>query len=658
MTETATSQKLIRFGVFEVDLRAGELRRQGFRIKLQEQPCQILGILLEHPGELVTREQLRNRLWASDTFVDFDHSLNTAVMRLREALGDSRDNPRFIETLPRKGYRFIAPVNQVAEPGSEPAPPSSVGPSDMSAILRGAARDPRAFGELAASKPRYKGFHPKRVAALIVFGATAAALLLSLSWLRTHKLLVSKVEAGHIESLLVLPLDNLSGDKEQEYFADGMTDELTASLAKIQALRVISRTSAMAYKGTRKPLGRIARELNVDAVVEGTVLRSGNRVRITAKLIQASTDQHLWAETYESDVGNILALQSRVARAIADEIRVKITPEEQVRLGKNRAVKAGAYEDYLKGRYYWNKRTQEGMNKAIEYFQEAIVKDPQYALAYAGMADCYGVMGAAIVGAVPSKEAAPKAEAAALKALAIDNTLPEAQTSLATMRFNYDWDWPAAEGGFKRALQLDPRYATAHQRYSLYLMAVGRTQESVAEISRARELDPLSLSINFSLGWRLYMARQYDQAIQQLRNTIEMNPDFALAHRALGQAYGQKNAHAQAISELQKATTLSHRSPLMLAALGRAYAAAGNRTQAHEVLNELRAQSKRQYVSPFYMAVVYAGLGETDRTMEWLEKAFEDRSNGLVFIKVDPEFDSMRAHPRFQDLLHRIGLPL
>jgi len=462
---------------------------------------------------------------------------------------------------------------------------------------------------------------------------------------------------AQITSLVVLPFENLSADKDQAYFADGMTDELIAHLAKIRSLRVISRTSSMEYKGTHKTLSQIARDLNVDAVVEGTVLRSGDRVRITAELVQVATDRHLWAETYESQLGDILTLQSHVTSAIVNEIRVKLTPEDQVRLAATRPVSTQSYENYLKGRYYWNKRSQEGLTKAINYFQVAIEKDPNYALAYAGLADCYSIIGSVIVGTVPAAEVAPKARAAALKSLELDNTLAEAHTSLATVRFNYDWDWNSAASGFRRAVELNPSYATAYQRNSLYLMSMGRTTESIAEMNRAHDLDPLSTSTNFSLGSRLYMAREYDQAIEQLRNTIDMDPGFVLPHLVLGQAYEQKKAYDQAITELRRAVDFSQNSPPVLAALARTYAVSGRTTEARNLLDQLMQQSKKQYVSPFYVAIVYAGLGEKDQALDWLEKAYGDHSNAIVFLKVDPQLDTLRASPRFHELQRKLRLP-
>jgi len=660
MKQPETSARLVRFGLYEVDLRTSELRKQGRKIKLQEQPCRILGMLLEQRGEVVTREQLRKRLWSDDTFVDFDHSLNTAIMRLREALSDSSDNPRFIETLPRHGYRFIAPIEEVSleaarQDALTPAPADNPVTEMVMPISQPApAPQPPAATPIAA--PLRPPFRAGRIALFTALLAVAALSLWLLNTRFARSSSVNPTPPSANKSVVVLPFENLSGDKDQQYFTDGMTDELIAHLAKIRSLRVISRTSAMGYKGTHKTLSEIARDLNVDAVVEGTVLRSGDRVRITAELVQAASDRHLWADTYESPIGDVLTLQNQVASAIANEIRINLTPEEQSLLAATRPVSAEAYEDYLKGRYYWNKRSEEGLSKAIDYFQLATQKDPNYALAFAGLADCYSIIGSAIVGSVPALDVAPKAKAAALRALALDQSLAEAHTSLATVRFNYDWDWPGAANGFRRAIELNPSYATAYQRYSLYLTAMGRTQESLVQMNRARDLDPLSISTNFSLGWRLYMARQYDQAIEQLHNTLDMDPNFALPRMVLGQAYEQKSAYPQAIAELQKAVAVSHDSPPMLGALGHALGASGNRAAAEQMLGKMNELSKKEYVSPFYVALVYAGLGETDRALDSLEKAVKDRSNAVIFIKVDPEFDSLRSLPRFQSLLHRLAL--
>src|SRR6266446_705527 len=417
MEQTHRSPRNVRFGVFEADMEAGELRKHGLRLKLSEQPFQILAMLVARPGEVVSREVLRERLWPSDTFVDFDHGLNNAVMRLREVLGDSSDNPRFVETIPRRGYRFIAHVEE-----SFLAPPAVVHESGANQVVIGTPATPP---ESTTAPPKGDS-HPlsqRRVALSVV-----AALVLTLVAAAAARYFITRnsnsVMAGkQTTSLVVLPLENLSDDQEQDYFADGMTDELIANLAKIRSLRVISRSTAMAYKHTRKPLSEIASELHVDAVVEGTVLRVDKRVRITAELVQVSTDHHLWADTYESQIGDVLALQNRVSSAIVNEIRINLTPEDKQRLAKNPSVSPEAYEDYLKGRYYWNKRSGDGFAKAIRYFENATRRDPQYALAYAGLADCYGIIGATIYGRLPASEAAPKARAAAIRALEIDPSL-------------------------------------------------------------------------------------------------------------------------------------------------------------------------------------------------------------------------------------------
>ena len=649
--------RVVRFGLFEVDVDASELRRNGLRLKLQEQQLNLLKVLLEHPGTLVTRDELRQRLWKPNTFVEFDHSLNTAMMRLREVLGDSPENPVFIQTVPRKGYRFIAPVHDVVTE-SQPLP------QEDTRLLNLDAKPTRASNpqiDAAATTISAGGRVARSVGRPSVVIGVTALLLATIATLLVApyggKLHFGKSPEAQITSIVVLPMENLSGDPNQNYFADGMTDELIASLARISSLRVISHTTAMDYKGTHESLEKIAHDLNVDAVVEGTVLRSGDRVRITAELVQVSTDRHLWADTYESRLGDVLTLQNQVASAIVSQIQIKLTPQDKEHLAASQPINSDAFEDYLKGRYYWGMRSEDGLDKAIHYFQSATEKDPQYALAYAGLADCYGILGAAIIGTVPTSQVAPKAEDAATKAVALNPGLAETQTAFATVQLNDYWNWTAAEAGFRRAIQLNPSYATAHQRYSLYLMAMGRTEGSLEEMNRARSLDPLSLSMNFSLGWRLYMARHYDEAIVQLRNTLEMDPAYLLAHIILAQCYEQKGQYALAIAELQKAETLSPDSPPVIAALGQAYAVESNRAEPTKALDRLHTLSSQKYVSPFYMALLYTGLGNHARAIYWLGKAFDDRSNNMIFLNVDPEFDNLRSEPGFKSLLRRMGLP-
>jgi TolB-like protein/DNA-binding winged helix-turn-helix (wHTH) protein/lipoprotein NlpI len=648
---------VFRFGVFEADVSAGELRRNGHKLRLSEQPLQILLMLLERPGEIVSREELRGRLWHDQSFGDFDHGLNNAVLRLREALGDSSENPRFIATVHRRGYRFIAPV-QLVLPAQKPVE-ETAGEVELPAQISNEVLVPMGPPVLSPSRgldwpvrlAANPGFRRKLIAWALIALCTAVLLIVSLIAWSGHK------SAGAPASLVVLPLENLSGDPNQDYFADGMTDDLIANLAKIRSLRVISRSTAMAYKGTRRPLSQIARELHVDAVVEGTVLRVGDRVRITAELVQVSSDHHLWADTYESQMGDVLALQNRVSSAIVNEIRINLTPGDRERLAGSPSVHPEAYENYLKGRYYWNKRTNQSLARAIGYFGQAVQQDSRYALAYAGLADSYSILGATIYGSVSTVEAAGKAKEAAERALALDPQLAEAQISLATVKFNYDWDWAGAESDFRRAIQLDPNYATAYQRYSLYLMAMGRVQSSLEQIDRARQLDPLSISINFSDGWRLYLARQYGNAAQQLRDTLEMDPSNGLVHLILGQTYEYMGNTEAALTEFREAARLSPGTPLMTAGLAAAYARSGNRPEALKLLASLSVQAQHEYVSPYYIAVVYAAMGESNQALDWLDKAYADRSNGMVFLKMDPDLDPLRGNPRFKAIQKKLQFP-
>jgi TolB-like protein/tetratricopeptide (TPR) repeat protein len=449
----------------------------------------------------------------------------------------------------------------------------------------------------------------------------------------------------------VLPLENLSGDASQDYFSDGMTDELITELGQISEVRVISRTSVMTYKGARRPLPQIARELSVDAVVEGTVLRSGSRVRITAQLIQASTDMHLWAQTYEGELRDTLALQNKVARTIAQQIRVKLKPQER---SESKIVNPEAHEAYLKGRYFWNRRTGEGLRMAVDYFNQAIAKDPNYAQAYSGLADSYALMGDWEYGVLAPKEAFPKAMAAATKALALDNALGEAHTSLAFSLDLFDWDWQSAEREYKQAVELSPSYATAHQWYAWHLIVLGRNSEAVKEMRRAESLDPLSLIIGADMADILLIARLYDESIQQSRKTIELDPGFAVAHYQLGQAFGQKHMYNEAISELQKAIGFSGGNRTFASNLAYTYATSGRRSEAVKILRDLENRSNNGFSSASEIALVYVGLDEKDQAMTWLEKAYEERFNPSVLFR--PCFDPLRSDPRFQYLLRRIGL--
>jgi TolB-like protein/DNA-binding winged helix-turn-helix (wHTH) protein/Tfp pilus assembly protein PilF len=647
MQEEPQLRAPLRFGVFEVDLKAGELRKHGLRIRLQEQPFRVLTMLLERQGEVVTREELQKKLWNANTFVDLDHGLNKVIGKIREALGDSAESPRFVETVARRGYRFLAEVKTgdsafVRSPElAAQSPPVIEAPAAQ--VHNSSEQTPRP-AERKSPLPSLGWL----ISALVLLG-----LVVSLAAWRLHS-------ANHpfpaIHSLAVLPLENLSADASQNYFADGMTDELISDLGQISALHVISRTTVMVYKHVHKPLPQIARELNVDAVVEGTVLRSGDQVRITAQLIEASSDKHLWSASYQGELRDTLALQDKVARAIADQIRINLNPREKATLTSGKVVNPAAYESYLKGRYFWNKRTPDGLKVALAYFNQAIDEDPKYARAYAGLADTYALLGDWQYAVMTAKQALPKAKVAAAKALDLDSTLGEAHNSLAFCLDGYDWDFVSAGKEFQRAIELNPGSAAAHHWYAWHLSLLGRYNEAIAEMRKAENLDPLSLIINSDLAELLILAHSYDQSIKQSRKTIEIDPEFGLAHNQLGLAYLQQHKTGEAIPELQKAVQLSGGSPACIANLARAYAAAGKRSKGMELLDGLKARSNSSYSYASEIAVIYAALGDSDQAMNWVERGYEERFNPGVLLR--PGFDPLRSDPRFKKLVRRIGLPL
>lgn len=638
MSQPIPTPRTIHFENFEFDFRSGELRENGRKVKVQGQPVQILAMLLEQPGELVTREELRNKLWPGDTFVDFEHSLNAAVKRLRQALHDSAENPRFVETLARRGYRFIAEV--AAAEGARVIIPEPTTDN----VLTEDDREQSEFAEKTGAL--------KHAPWPLAWKISALALLLISAFVVVLILRSRSVPSPAIRSLAVLPLESLSSDPSQEYFADGMTDELITDLGQISALRVISRTSIMQYKGVRKPLPQIARELNVDAVIEGTVLRSGDQVRITAQLIRASDDRHLWSHSYEGELRDALGLQNKVASAIVAQIQINLNPKEEIALTNEKAVNPEAYEAYLKGRYFWNKRTADGLRKGIDYFNQAIEKDSTYGRAYTGLADSYALLGDWEYGGMAPKEAFPKAEAAATKALQLDDTLSEAHTSLAFCLDLYDWNWDSAEAEFKRAIELNPGYATAHHWYSWHLAVLGRKDEAIAEMRKAANLDPLSLIISADLAEVLLVGRQNEQSIQQSLSTIALDPAFAVAHYQLGQAYVQNQMYSDAMVEFQKAIALSGANTTFSSNLAYVYALAGRKAEAVKILTD---QMNRERVSnSAQIALIYVGLGKNDEAMTWLERAYEERFNPSILAR--PSFDPLRSDKRFQDLMHRIGL--
>jgi len=648
VTETTQSALPKRFGAFEFDSRARQLCKHGHTIRLHGQPLEILGLLLERPAEVVLREELRAKLWPEDTFVDFEHSLNAAVNKLREALGDDASNPRFIETVPRRGYRFIAPVEgtlAAAAPDSTNHDGSAFNQEAVHLLVEKPAAEVPAPSE--ARTPW------RRVWLATLACASLVALFIGFNGGGLRRLFLGRPDPGAIRSLAVLPLENLSRDPEQEYFADGMTEALTTELAQISALKVISRTSVMQYKGTKKPLPQIARELDVDAVIEGAVQRSGDKVQITVQLIHAPSDRHLWAKSYERGVRDVLELQREAAHAIADEIKAKLTPPEKVHLASARPINSEAYEDFLKGHYYGERNTRKG----IAYFQQAIQKDPNYALAYAGLANSYISLGQPWGGDMSPKEVLPQAKAAATRALEIDDSLGEAHLALARIIQLYDWDWPAVETEYRKALELNPNDAMARNWYGEYLQEMGRNEEAFAQIRQAMLLDPLSFISASNLGYAFYTARQYDRAIGAFQKALELEPDYFDAHVGLGWVYEEKKMYGEAIAELEKAANLGNRHELIVASLGKVLGDSGRKQEARKVLEELDERSKHRYISPCLIALVQIGLGEKDRAIASLERGYAARDQWMLYLKVDPHMDDLRSDPRFQDLLRRVGFP-
>jgi TolB-like protein/DNA-binding winged helix-turn-helix (wHTH) protein/tetratricopeptide (TPR) repeat protein len=614
-----SAARVVRFGVFELDVTAGELHKDGRRVRIQEKPLQALWALVERPGEVVTREELCRRLWSVDTFVDFDNALNTAINKARVALGDVADNPRFVETVGRRGYRFIAPVDAA---GSAARSPSPAGP-----------------------RRRW-----------IVLGLGAALLLVLLVWPLRDTWRARRTPEGvarPIESLAVLPLENLSGDPEQEYFADGMTDALITNLARYGTLRVGSRQSAMRFQGTRKPLPEIAAELNVDAVVEGSVLREGRRIRISAQLVDGRTDRHIWAQSYERDVGDVLALQGEVASDIAREVRIKTTPQEGARVTAPRPVRFETYEAYLKGRYLCEKRTREGFEKGIAYLTTVIQTDPGFAPAHATLAEAYGLLGS--LGVLAPGEAFGRGRTAALEAVRLDETLGRGHAALAWIAFLFEWDRARAAREFDRALDLDPGDAMTRSWYALFLAESGRPAEALAMVQRAEQLDPLSLTVRGRVGLVLYLDRRYDEAIERQRQTLELDPGFAVAHLWLARAYLAKGLSARAIEEFEKAGSLGEGSS-QAAELAHALAVSGRVADARRIFTELQRQGARRYVSPYDLALVHTGLGEKEPAFQALSAALQERSAGLRMLQTDPRLDPLRSDPRFSEFLRRLGV--
>lgn len=621
----------LRFDNFELDVRAQELRKRGVKLRLQGQPLQLLAALLNHPGDLVTREELRAQIWTADTFVDFDHSLHSAIARLREVLGDSAERPRYIETLPRRGYRFIGQVD-----GAEVQSPPPVF----------AQQSPPAELPVSPTHSKSRKFLATAILTPLLVGFAV--------WLaRVNSRSTST--ASRLNSIAVLPLANLSGDPSEEFFADGMTDQLITDLAKVNSLRVISRTSVIQYKGTIKDLPEIARELNVDAIVEGSVIRSGQRVRVTAQLLQGRTDRHLWAETYDRDLGDVLKLQGEVANAIAQQVRAQLTPNQQAQLRLAHTVDPAAYDAYLKGRLYFTAEFTKptSLEKAQHLFEEAIQKDPNFALAYAGLADTYVYL--AFTGALQREPAYQSAKEALAKALQLDDSIGEAHDTLGVLNWQFDLDWEAADREFNRAIALAPSYSCAHEDRANFLASLGRRAEALEEIAKIEQLDYGSTA-TWTVSNAYYQLRDYPALIEASKRGLLLDPKDSGQHYFLGVGYESTGKVQDAISEYQQAMQLSNDAQGLAVALAHAYSAAGKTAEAQRILRDLEHKSKESPLSPYTMATIYAGLGENDKAFDFLEKAYTDKSLDFPsHLQSDLLLDTLRPDPRFQSLLRRVG---
>jgi TolB-like protein/DNA-binding winged helix-turn-helix (wHTH) protein/Tfp pilus assembly protein PilF len=634
----------IRFGDdFELDVRAYELRSAGTSLKLNPIPMELLLFLIERRGELVTRDQIVERIWGKGVFLDSDNSINNAISKIRQVLRDDPEHPHFVQTVTGRGYRFIAPVavrdSSVAETPATDVPGAAQG--------------------TVVAKPVPLSITPAIIhrrwpLILGILLAMLVGLIAYVEKVRSHSR--AQTSGGRL-MLAVLPFENLTGDASQDYFSDGLTEEMITQMGRINAQRlgVIGRTSAMHYKHGSQALDQIGRELGVQYVLEGSVRRESDRVRITAQLIQVKDQTHVWAQEYDRELKDLLVLQGEIAQTICAEIEVALGNDKPVQPPTQTDLSAQnyeAYDLYLKGQYFWNKRTTEGFQRAIDYFQQAIAKDPNYARAYAGLADSYALI--AGYSGVPTGDFMARARAAARRAVELDDSLPEAHTALALVIQNYDFDWQTAEAEFRRAIALNPNYATAHQWYAEHLMWQGRFQEALGESERARQLDPLSLIIASDNGVILLYSRQYDRAIAQFRSVLDMDPNFSRA-QMIRRAYVEKGMFAEALA-LTERLPLVDPEPWYWASLAHTYGLAGRQKEARDALRRLLHLRRRRPIDPMEIAFAHVGMGNGDLALSCLEQAYEQHSSALTALKVDPVYDPLRGDPRFQDLLRRIGL--
>jgi TolB-like protein/DNA-binding winged helix-turn-helix (wHTH) protein/Tfp pilus assembly protein PilF len=629
---------VVKFGVFEVDLEAGELRKSGMRQKLVGHPFQVLQLLLERPQEIVTREEMQQRIWPQDTFVDYDLALRKAVNRLREVLGDDAESPRWIETIPRRGYRFIARVDE-NETAAASASEEATGITTKTEVNA---------GSLAVQTPTPPSISLKWIPIAALLPIVLAGFVL---WRQLH----SGRTASH-PMLMVLPVQNLTGDSSREYLTDGLTEELIGQLGSLNPdrLAVIARTSSMAYKTSSKTVGQIGRELGVDYVLESSLRESPGEIRFTAQLIRTRDQTHLWAHTYDRPLADVLALQGELVRAIADEIRISLTPQQKERLSSYRPISPAAYDAFVQAQFHWNERSAKHMRLAIEFFQKAIAEDPDFAPAYVGLADSYAML--ATMKEERPADMMPKAKDALLKALALDNSLAEAHTSLAWIMEDFDWDWSGSEKEFRKAIQLDPNDATAHHRYAFHLAAMGSLPQALSEMRLSQRLDPLSPVLMTSTGWVFLRGRLPDQALAECQKALDLDPKFVRGHLCLGEAYEEKHDLDRAASEFLTGKILGGDTPEVIDALKKATSRFGYAGYFRERLVQLVEKSKTSYVSPSDLANICVRLGDKEQALKWLDLAYEEHSPYLANLQIEPRLDPLRSDPRFQELVQHLGL--
>ena len=624
------------FGPFCLDSQQRVLLRDRKPIALTSKAFEILNLLVENHGRALSKEEMMRQVWPA-SFVD-ESNLAQHIFHLRKVLGDTHEGQAYIETLPRHGYRFVAAVEQAPAKRDEDA----VANADANrATAAGATR--------SSTKLRW------------VIGAAAGLVLavFTLVYVGRTRIWAPSAASGGKVMLAVLAFENLSGDPQQEYLSSGLTEELITQLGSLEPKRlgVIARTSAMQYKDSHKDVRQISRELGVDYVLEGSVRREGERVRITAQLIQVKDQTHLWAKEYDRSLKDILGLESEVAGEVAREIRLRLTPVESARLAKARAVDPDAYELYLKGRYFWNKRNEAAYVKAIDFFNQAIARDPEYARAYSGLADAYALLGSWPNAEMPRRVAMPRAKEAAVTALKLDDSLAEAHASLAFVEMHYEWNWKESEKEFRRAIELNPNYATAHQWFAYWLMAQGRPDESIEENELARKADPLSIIIRTDAADLLCAAGRFDEAIQKAREAMDLDPDFRLGHYFLGLAYSGKQMYPEALAEYEKGVATDSKDEWALSGLGWVYALMHNRMKAEGVIRRLRQDARERPDLALEIAIIYSALGEKNEAFDWLEKAYQNRDGGLMLVSSYWYFAEIRSDPRYAEFVKKMGLP-